>query len=235
MKKSVLSAAALAVLGLLGAHALKAGEGGVSQGPAVTVSAASSVMPDGVRAHPTGPADADAQPSVTVVEPSRTAATEPSASLVSLALGAAIPSDPQMPRIASTPVVSTGGHTTDSAASEAPDFGEGLLALAGGNGLGDGTPGAFVGAGGGFGYPNLTPTGSICQAFGGGSCDLSNVSASEFLGGESGGKSARFSADEFAVSGAITAPIPEPSTYALMFIGLVIIGAAVRRRCNDQE
>lgn len=93
----------------------------------------------------------------------------------------------------------------------------------------------LVGGPSGFGHPAAVPASPLCERFGGGSCELSSVSAMALRAAEDDGRSVRLGADDQVVGGAIKTPIPEPGTYALMFAGLVIIGAAVRRRCNDQD
>lgn len=48
-------------------------------------------------------------------------------------------------------------------------------------------------------------------------------------------QSVRFGSHDWVPSAAGAAPSQEPGTSALMFVGLLIIGAAVRQRCINQD
>jgi PEP-CTERM motif len=112
--------------------------------------------------------------------------------------------------------------------------GSGLIILALTDSDGDVLTSSFSMSGGSFGNLGIPLSSMTCLNFGGGSCQLSNVSMLEFYAGGFDGRAYRHGIDEINVaSSAITSPIPEPSTYALMLAGLGLIGAAVRRRCME--
>lgn len=79
-----------------------------------------------------------------------------------------------------------------------------------------------------------------CQGSGGGACQLDQVVGLEFYAGGFAGSPFAYDLDQICFvesvatagggSGAVTSPIPEPQTWALMGLGLAAVGWAARRR-----
>jgi hypothetical protein len=82
--------------------------------------------------------------------------------------------------------------------------------------------------------------GMTCLSLGGGTCDLSRIISFEFMAGGFNGVNYSHQLNELNLSyftgpsggggGVPVAPIPEPSTYALMLAGLGLVVAAARKR-----
>lgn len=92
--------------------------------------------------------------------------------------------------------------------------------------------------GGAFGDLQASFASMSCLALGGGSCDLTGITMVEYAvdGIGASGFRQRIDAIEFASLDAITpvTPIPEPQTYALLALGLPLVGWVARRRRTRQ-
>jgi hypothetical protein len=83
----------------------------------------------------------------------------------------------------------------------------------------------------GYGPSRWAMSGAPCDPFVAGHCGTGRLSTVDYRPGAS----AVIAAEAPFASQDLTAPLPESSSFGWMFVGFVIIGAAVRRRCNDQE